>query len=79
MTPVWKMGRFNRTMVLDNHVVFGAVNANRMHYEMAAHALTSADQSWLARVITRRVPLANWHEALEHRPGDIKVVVDFTL
>jgi threonine dehydrogenase-like Zn-dependent dehydrogenase len=73
------MGRFNRAMVLDNHVVFGAVNANRMHYEMAAHALTNADQSWLARVITRRVPLANWHEALEHRPGDIKVVVDFTL
>lgn len=73
------MGGFNRSMVLDNAVVFGAVNANRLHYEMAAHALSRADKSWLTRLISRRVPLARWHEALEHRPGDIKVVVDFTL
>ena len=73
------IGRFNRVAVLDNDVVFGAVNANRMHYEMAAHALMSADRDWLGRMISRRVPLARWHEALEHRAGDIKVVVDFTL
>lgn len=73
------IGRFNRTMVLDNRVVFGAVNANRRHYEMAANALKQADKGWLNRLITRRVPLARWQEALEHRPGDIKVVVDFTL
>lgn len=73
------IGRFNRTTVLNNHVVFGAVNANRRHYDMAAHALVQADKSWLARLITRRVPLARWHEALEHRPGDIKVVIDFTM
>jgi threonine dehydrogenase-like Zn-dependent dehydrogenase len=73
------IGRLNRTMVLDNDVVFGAVNANRLHYEMAERALASADQEWLSRMVSRRVPLARWHEALEHRPGDIKVVVDFTL
>jgi threonine dehydrogenase-like Zn-dependent dehydrogenase len=73
------IGRFNRTMVLDNDVVFGVVNANRTHYEMAAHALARADRDWLGRLISRRVPLARWLEALEHRPGDIKVVVDFTL
>jgi hypothetical protein len=28
-------------------------------------------------LITRRVPLERWSEALERRPGDIKVVVDF--
>lgn len=72
------VGRFNRRTVLDNDVVFGVVNANRMHYEMAAQALTSADRRWLSRLITRRVPLSRWQEALEHRPGDIKVVVDFT-
>jgi threonine dehydrogenase-like Zn-dependent dehydrogenase len=76
---LFDVGRFNRVAVLDNDVVFGAVNANRMHYEMAAQALRAADKAWLARLITRRVPLARWHEALEHRPGDIKVVVDFTL
>ena len=73
------IGRFNRLMVLDNDVVFGAVNANRMHYEMAAQALGRADRNWLGRMISRRVPLPRWQEALEHRPGDIKVVVDFTL
>ena len=73
------VGRFNRSMVLDNDVVFGAVNANRVHYEMAAQALGRADRTWLSRLITRRVPLERWHEALEHRAGDIKVVVDFTI
>jgi glucose 1-dehydrogenase len=72
------IGAINRTMVLDNDCVFGTVNANRRHYEMAAQALARADKRWLARLITRRVPLDRWSEALEHRKGDIKVIVDFT-
>jgi threonine dehydrogenase-like Zn-dependent dehydrogenase len=73
------IGQVNRSMVLDNDVVFGSVNANRAHYEDAAGVLARADKAWLSRLISRRVPLARWQEALEHRPGDIKVVVDFTL
>ena len=73
------IGRLNRKMVLDNETVFGSVNANRRHYQMAAEALARADKRWLARLITRRVALKNWSEALEPRPGDIKVVIDFTL
>ena len=73
------IGRFNRVAVLDNDVVFGSVNANRAHYDMAAAALRRADQKWLTRLISRRVPLSRWPEALERRPGDIKVIVDFTL
>ena len=42
-----------------------------------AGALARADQTWLARLITRRVPLARWSEALEHRAGDIKVIIEF--
>jgi glucose 1-dehydrogenase len=72
------IGGLNRTMVLDNDVVFGSVNANRRHYEMAARALDHADHNWLQRLITRRVPLESFGEALEHRPGDIKVVIDFS-
>jgi threonine dehydrogenase-like Zn-dependent dehydrogenase len=72
------IGRINRTMVLDNDCVFGTVNANRRHYEMAAQALAKADRDWLSRLITRRVPLDRFAEALEHRKGDIKVIVDFT-
>jgi glucose 1-dehydrogenase len=71
------IGRLNRNAVLNNDAVFGTVNANRRHYEIAADALARADKDWLGRLITRRVPLARWSEALEHRKGDIKVVIDF--
>jgi threonine dehydrogenase-like Zn-dependent dehydrogenase len=73
------VGAHNRNMVLQNHVVFGSVNANRRHYAAAADALAMADPSWLERLITRRVPLSRWQEAFERRPDDIKVVLDFTL
>ena len=71
------IGSLNRIMVRDNDVVFGTVNANRWHYKMAADALARADKAWLGRLITRRVPLDRWSEALEHRHGDIKVIIDF--
>jgi glucose 1-dehydrogenase len=73
------LNALNRSMVLENDVVFGTVNANRAHYESAADALVRADQDWLRTLITRRVPLHEWDRALEHQPGDIKVVIDFTL
>jgi len=71
------VGGLNRGMVLENDVVFGTVNANRRHYRAAADALARADKDWLARLITRRVPLARWQEAFEPREADIKVVLDF--
>jgi threonine dehydrogenase-like Zn-dependent dehydrogenase len=71
------VGGFNHDMVLENDVVFGTVNANRRHYRAAAKALARADKDWLSGLITRRVPLARWREALEVRPDDIKVVLDF--
>jgi threonine dehydrogenase-like Zn-dependent dehydrogenase len=76
-TPV-DISSINRTMVLENDVVFGSVNANRAHYRAAADALAKADRKWLARLITRRVPLSRWQEAFDRRPNDIKVIVDFT-
>jgi threonine dehydrogenase-like Zn-dependent dehydrogenase len=72
------VGGLNRTMVLDNDTVFGSVNANRRHYEGAVEALARADQSWLVRLITRRVPVGQWTQSLEPQPDDIKVVVDFS-
>ncbi len=71
------LGLLNRTMVLDNEAIFGTVNANRTHYQMAADALAGADQGWLGKLITRRVPLDHWAEALDRRKTDIKVVIDF--
>ncbi len=71
------LGDVNRRMVLENDVVFGSVNANRNHYELAAAALARADQAWLSRLITRRVALADWPQAFRRQPHDIKVVIDF--
>ena len=70
------VGGFNRDMVLGNHVVFGTVNADRRHYEAAAEALGAGDREWLRGLITRRVPLDRWQDALERRPDDVKVVVE---
>jgi threonine dehydrogenase-like Zn-dependent dehydrogenase len=72
------IGGFNRKLVLGNEVVFGAVNANRSHYDQASSALAAADRSWLDRIITRRVPLSRWREAFTPRPDDIKVVLEFS-
>ncbi len=72
------VGDLNRTFVLENDVVFGSVNANRRHYEAAAEALARADRGWLERLITRRVPLSRWPEALERQPHDVKTVIDLT-
>jgi threonine dehydrogenase-like Zn-dependent dehydrogenase len=72
------VGSLNRTMVLDNDAVFGSVNANRRHYEDAVAVLERADPTWLARLITRRVPVEQWTQSLEPQPDDIKVVVDFS-
>jgi hypothetical protein len=56
-------------MVAGNGVVFGSVNANRRHYDLALEQLQRADPDWLERLLTRRVPLQRWQEAYERRPG----------
>jgi glucose 1-dehydrogenase len=71
-------GALNRELVLENGVVFGTVNANRRHYQAAATALAKADQRWLERLITRRVPLSRWSDALQRRPDDVKAVLDLS-
>jgi threonine dehydrogenase-like Zn-dependent dehydrogenase len=70
------MNEVNRTLVLENNVVFGTVNANLRHYRAAVDALARADRAWLAGLISRRVPLDRWAEALEHRRGEVKAVIE---
>jgi len=71
-------GQLNRAMVLENEAVVGSVNANRRHYQAAADALAQADPEWLGKLITRRVPLASWEQALDRHPDDVKVVIEVT-
>jgi glucose 1-dehydrogenase len=70
-------GTFNRELVLENDVIIGSVNANLGHYTDAAAALARADLDWLGRLITRRVPLADFGSAFERQSDDIKVVLTF--
>ncbi|MCI4062826.1 glucose 1-dehydrogenase [Micromonospora sp. R77] len=70
-------GALNRSLVLENTVVFGSVNANRRHWGLAAEALARADLSWLESLITRRVPVTEYADAYAATGDDIKVVLDF--
>ena len=72
------IGAINNEIVLENDVVFGSVNANRRHFEQAGRALEQADRGWLGRLVTRRVPLESWSDALDKGDEDIKVVVEFS-
>jgi glucose 1-dehydrogenase len=81
VTPVGRTvsvdaGQLNRHIVLENDVVFGSVNANLAHYELAAKALASADRAWLEQLITRRLPLERFEEALASHDDDVKVVLE---
>jgi threonine dehydrogenase-like Zn-dependent dehydrogenase len=67
----------NKELVLNNTVIFGSVNAGARHYEQAERALAGADAGWLERVVTRRVPLVQWPDALERRPDDVKTIITF--
>ncbi|MGZ4437135.1 MAG: glucose 1-dehydrogenase [Nocardioidaceae bacterium] len=69
-------GELNRDMVLENNVVVGSVNANVRHWGQAADALAAADRDWLARLITRRVPLEDFADAFAKQPDDVKVVIE---
>jgi threonine dehydrogenase-like Zn-dependent dehydrogenase len=64
-------------MVLGNNVVVGSVNANKRHWYKATEALARADRSWLSRLLTRRERPEQHARALERRPDDIKVVLEF--
>jgi threonine dehydrogenase-like Zn-dependent dehydrogenase len=73
----------NLDFVLGNKVMFGTVNANREHFEEAVRDLAISEierPGWLSRLITDRVDgleaFQQAFEALEGKPGTIKVVVD---
>jgi threonine dehydrogenase-like Zn-dependent dehydrogenase len=68
----------NLKMVLGNRVAFGSVNANRRYFEMGVEHFQQAQQRWpgiFERLITRRVPFADFKSALDRRPEDIKTLL----
>jgi len=70
------LDKINKQMVLENIVLFGSVNAARRHYEQAGAALARADLGWLDRLVSRKVPLSNYADALQRHDDDVKVAID---
>ena len=64
-------------VVLQNKVVVGSVNANKRHWYKAGEALARADREWLSRLISRCERPDNFAHALQRKPDDIKVVIQF--
>ena len=65
------------TMVLQNNVIVGSVNANKRHWYKAGQVLARADATWLARLLSRREKPETFMNALHRQPDDIKVVIQF--
>jgi glucose 1-dehydrogenase len=63
--------------VLKNTVIIGSVNANKRHWYRAGEILARADRKWLSRLITRHERPKHFKQALERKPDDIKVVIQF--
>ena len=74
----WAVADIAAAAVLKNNVMVGSVNANKRHWYKAAQALARADREWLGRLITRREKPENFQQALERRPDDVKVIVQFS-
>lgn len=74
------LATWNREVVLGNRLVFGTVNASRLHFEMGRRDLEAIEEllpGWLERLITRRIPFTEATAALRRTPDDIKTVLSF--
>jgi len=68
----------NMQMVLGNKMVFGTVSSNRGHFERAIRSLAIMERNWpgwLSRLITRRLTLDMFRDALYPAPDTIKTVI----
>jgi threonine dehydrogenase-like Zn-dependent dehydrogenase len=71
------VGDMAAAAVLKNNVIVGSVNANKRHWYKANDRLPRVDRKWLGRLITRYEKPENFKQALERKPDDIKVVIQF--
>ena len=69
----------NKSLVLNNVLVLGSVNAKADDFRQGINDLSDAERRWpgfLGALITRRVPLEDAARALPHDPSQIKTVVE---
>lgn len=71
----------NLQLVLGNQIVVGSVNANRRYFEMGVESWGSIEKKWpglLEAVITRKLPLDQFKQALTKDREGIKTVLQIT-
>jgi len=69
----------NMQIVLGNKMIFGTVSSNRGHLEKAVQSLVGIEQNWpgwLSRLITRRLRMDEFADALHPAPDSIKTVIE---
>ncbi len=72
-------GEFNNRMVLGNQLMFGSVNANLIDFKSGVTHLGDIERQWpgaLESMLSRRISFAQYRQAFERRPDDIKVVIE---
>ena len=70
--------QINQRLVLGNQIVFGSVNANSRHFAAGVKDFVAIQKKWpgaLSRLITTRLPWANYRQWFERSEG-IKTVLD---
>ncbi len=73
------LGELMTSVVLNNKVIVGSVNAGIKHFEMALEHLRRAKDefnNWPAKLITKRANLSNYQEAYTWTHDDIKTVLE---
>ncbi len=71
----------NLQMVLGNQVVFGSVNANRHYFELGVESWGNIEGKWpglLAALISRKLPMEEYKQALSKDRDGIKTVLQIT-
>jgi len=74
-----EVGGLMTSMVLNNKVIVGSVNAGIKHFEMALEHLRRAKEefnNWPLKLITKRATLENYQEAYTWTHDDIKTVLE---
>jgi threonine dehydrogenase-like Zn-dependent dehydrogenase len=68
-----------REMVYRNKAIVTSVNSNRRYFERGAESLAAIESRWpglLSRLITRRMPMDAYAEAVEPERDGVKTVIE---
>lgn len=73
--------RLARSLVLENQIIMGSVNASRRHFKLALDDLVALHENYgptMQKVISQRYPATSFREPFEHKdPGEVKSTFEF--